>query len=183
VNCLVSTRCVPMTPHVGHVTHSFQTSASIRVMVSTVSVWRLALRDILEVKPIPRLRIALATMSSDQLKSACVRLAAHELSYATVSHPPLRMLREIEVGPHGPPIPPEGGHSAMFPVPVPGGDHFVILSRNRRKLLLYSSLCPDAGNTLLLPASKFSIRQWSMAAASADEVMVLIAGVSKFEIA
>jgi hypothetical protein len=116
-------------------------------------------------------------MSLDQLKSACVRLAIQEVSSATVSPPALTVLSEVRLEDHKASYPPEYGHAVTVPVPIPGGDHFVILSRNRRKLILYSSLDPNVRKTILLK-SHFSISQWTMTAVSADEVMVLTASVS-----
>jgi hypothetical protein len=134
--------------------------------VLTQAVWKAALRDILEVKPIPRLRFALATMSSEELKTACVRLATQERLFTADSPRPLQNLFESDVSLHS------------IPVPVPGGDHFVIISSTRRKLMLYSSVDSTYQKVgLLIPKSDSIISQWTMVAISVDEVMVLIAGV------
>jgi hypothetical protein len=134
--------------------------------VSAQSVWRVALHDILDVKPIPRLRFALAAMSSEQLRDACVRLAAQERLFTSPSPRPLQVVFEHDAS----------RHSA--PVSVPGGNHFVTISSCRRQLVLYASVnlgYEEVG--FLIPESKSRIDGWKMVAISSDEVMILIVNV------
>jgi hypothetical protein len=130
--------------------------------MSGESVWQDALRDILEVRPIPRLQYALKSMSSLELRNACVRLAAQETYYKSSGDRPLQILSEFE--------------PSYFSRPhaVPGGDYFITRSADWCTLMLYSTLSPNEPKGVLIPNSELEIKRWRMISISADEILVLV---------
>jgi hypothetical protein len=137
-------------------------SRKLRVVMSGETIWRVALRDILEVKPIPRLQYALESMSPSDLRNTCVRLATQEMYYKSSGDRPLQLLSEFEPN-----------HSPRASA-VPGGDYFVTRSADWCTLMLYSTLFPNENKGVhLIPNSEQEIEHWRMIPVSANEVLVL----------
>jgi hypothetical protein len=145
------------------VTESTQTSRAVRAKTFTAAIWRSALRDILQIKPIPRVVFAMDSMSLEELRSTCIRLAMQDASTLSIRQRPLKLVGEVDVTHY------------VHPVLIPGGAYFVTLSSSKRKLVVHPTSPPNSIlSTPLVPRSKSEIRHWRMIPCSADEILVVV---------
>ncbi|KAJ8689085.1 hypothetical protein PTI98_013148 [Pleurotus ostreatus] len=134
------------------------------------SIWLLVLRDILEVRPIPRLCLSLDAMNLDEIMTATLRLATLDRKLRGAD--PITTFtttRSLEA-------------NGLFPVPLPGGRHFVTLQDSERKLVVHEW----AANTLeegrpLVSPSEHPIYFWRAVPVSSTAINVVVVSLEELD--
>jgi hypothetical protein len=148
-----------------------QTNQNLRAVFGNHWIWQEIIRDILTVKPLPRLRMAYRTMSTEGLINAAIQLAAQDWLFSHHSPRPLRVRHAYQVDDVSDKKP---THHRQ-PVPIPGRRYFVMLNRSRTRLRLYET---DAGSIetykQLVPDQPDPISHWRVIPTSPDEVLVAL---------
>lgn len=132
------------------------------------SIWLLALRDILEVRPIPRLRFSLDEMDLHEIITATLRLTTLDRKIRGAD--PITAFtpyRSFDV-------------SGLVPVPLPGGHQFVTLRDSKRELVVHNWNADTLGQgRLLVPASKYPIYLWRVVPVSSTAINVAIVSLEQ----
>ncbi|KDQ22685.1 hypothetical protein PLEOSDRAFT_1109785 [Pleurotus ostreatus PC15] len=143
-----------------------ETSKQLSSLVQDRSIWLLALRDILEVRPIPRLSFSLDERDLDEVMTATLRLTTLDRKIRGVDPiTTFRIARSFD-------------EDLLFPVPLPGGRYFVILQDSERKLVVHDW---DA-DTLregrpLVPPSAHPIYLWRAIPVSSTAINIAVASL------
>ncbi|KDQ22677.1 hypothetical protein PLEOSDRAFT_1109777 [Pleurotus ostreatus PC15] len=145
-----------------------ETSKQLSSLVRDRSIWLLALRDILEVRPIPRLSFSLDEMDLDEIMTATLRLTT--LDRKTRGADPIAAFtpcRSFDV-------------SGLVPVPLPGGHQFVTLRDSKRELVVHNWNADILGQgRLLVPASKYPIYLWRVVPVSSTTINVAVVSLEQ----
>ncbi|KAL4256361.1 hypothetical protein AB1N83_011956 [Pleurotus pulmonarius] len=150
--------------------NSRETSRQLSCLVRDRSVWLLALRDILEVRPIPRLSFSLDEMDLDEIMTATLRLTSLDRKIRGVDPiTSFKIARSFD-------------EDNLFSVPLPGGRHFVTLEDSSRKLVAHDW---DADTLregrLLVPPSAYPIYLWRAIPVGSTSTNVAVASLEEFE--
>jgi hypothetical protein len=142
----------------------------MRTKLADSAIWRDALRDILLVKPVPRLLLTFETMDQDKLIQVVTRLAAQDHVLTRHSDRPCRISHSI-------PLPGMryAQRSWHKPTPLPGGEYFVLSSESKRALRVYSVLARSLDESIpLIPEQEYPIHVWKVVAKTSGELCVAI---------
>ena len=134
------------------------------------SIWLLALRDILEVRPIPRLSFSLDEMDLDEIMTATLRLTTLDRKLRGVDPiTTFKIARYFDA-------------DGLIPVPLPGGRHFLTLQNSERNLVVHDW---DADTLrdgrLLMPPSEHPIYLWCAVPVSSTTVNVVVVSLEELE--
>jgi hypothetical protein len=145
-----------------------QTNKRMRVIFLDQAIWRSVIRDILTVKPLPRLTYAYHTMTLEELVDTAKRLAAQDRLLLQNYQRPLTLRNSFGIDTIS-----HGFSFNQVPVLLPGGDYFVLPSASMKRLCVYKTDDASKGNYhLLIPRSSHPIYLWKAIPISADELLV-----------
>ncbi|KAF4588118.1 hypothetical protein EYR38_010083 [Pleurotus pulmonarius] len=147
-----------------------ETSKQLSSLVRDRSIWLLALRDILEVRPIPRLSFSLDGMDLDEIMTATLRLTTLDRKLRGVDPiTTFKIARSFDA-------------DGLIPVPLPGGRHFLTLQNSERNLVVHDW---DADTLrdgrLLMPPSEHPIYLWRAVPVSSTTINVVVVSLEKLE--
>ncbi|KAF9492398.1 hypothetical protein BDN71DRAFT_1451607 [Pleurotus eryngii] len=146
------------------------TSKRLFNLLQDRSIWLLVLRDILEVRPIPRLCLSLDAMELDEIMTATLRLTTLDRKIRGVDPiATFTISRSFEV-------------IDLFPVPLPGGRHFVTLQDSERKLVVHDwdAITLEEGRPLVSP-SKHPICFWRAVPVSSTAINVVVVSLEELD--
>ncbi|KAF9495538.1 hypothetical protein BDN71DRAFT_869587 [Pleurotus eryngii] len=146
------------------------TSKQLSSRVRDRSIWLLALRDILEVRPIPRLSFSLDEMGLNEIMTATLRLTTLDRKLRGVDQITTFTLTQ------------SFDADDLVPVPLPGGRHFVTLQNSDRNLVVYDwdADTPRDGR-LLMPPSEHPIYLWRAVPVSSTAINVVVISLEELE--
>ncbi|KDQ26160.1 hypothetical protein PLEOSDRAFT_160747 [Pleurotus ostreatus PC15] len=139
------------------------TSRQLRHLVLNRLLWSIALRDILEIRPIPRLSYALDDMSLEELLKATIRLNALDKKNRGLD-PDVKLIQisSIDVG--------------TAPVFVPGGRHFVTVQEPDDSFFIHDFGTSDlSAGRPFLPRFEHQVVYWRMVPVGATEFNIAVA--------
>ncbi|KAF7432523.1 hypothetical protein PC9H_004464 [Pleurotus ostreatus] len=138
------------------------TSRQLRHLVQSKSLWLLVLRDILEIRPIPRLRFALDDMSLEELMKATIRLNALDKKIRGLD-PDVKL---TQVG---------GFDADLAAILVPGGRHFVTIAEPKLDFFIHDFRAKDlSAGRPFLPHFKHRVMSWRMVPVGATIVNLAV---------
>ncbi|KAF4588170.1 F-box domain-containing protein [Pleurotus pulmonarius] len=146
------------------------TSKQLFNLLRDRSIWILVLRDILEVRPIPRLCLNLDEMNLDEIMTATLRLTTLDRKIRGVDPiTTFTIIRSFEV-------------IDLFPVPLPGGRHFVTLQDSERKLVVHDwdSNTLEEGRPLVSP-SEHPIYHWRAVPVNSTAINVVVVSLEELD--
>ena len=134
------------------------------------SIWLLALRDILEVRPIPRLSFSLDEMDLDEIMTATLRLTTLDRKLRGVDQiTTFKIARSFDA-------------DGLIPVPLPGGRHFLTLQNSERNLVVHDWDADTlTDGRLLMPPSEHLIYLWRAVPVSSTTVNVVVVSLEELE--
>ncbi|KAL4257332.1 F-box domain-containing protein [Pleurotus pulmonarius] len=139
------------------------TSRQLRHLVQNRSLWLLVLRDILEIRPIPRLSYALDDMSLEELMKATIRLNALDKKIRGLD-PDVKL---TQVG---------GFDAHRAAILVPGGRHFVTIAEPKLDFFIHDFRAKDlSAGRPFLPHFEHRVMSWHMVPVGATIVNVAVA--------
>ncbi|KAL4257031.1 F-box domain-containing protein [Pleurotus pulmonarius] len=146
------------------------TSKRLFNLLQDRSIWLLVLRDILEVRPIPRLCLCLDEMNLDEIMTTTLRLTTLDRKIRGIDPiTTFTTIRSLNV-------------IGIFPVPLPGGRHFATLQDSGRKLVAHrwSADTLEEGRPLV-PPSKHSIYFWRAVPVSSTAINVAVVSLEELD--
>ncbi|KAL4256362.1 F-box domain-containing protein [Pleurotus pulmonarius] len=147
-----------------------ETSTQLSSLVRDRSIWLLALRDILEVRPIPRLSFSLDEMDLDEIMTATLRLTTLDRKLRGVDQiTTFKIARSFDA-------------DGLIPVPLPGGRHFLTLQNSERNLVVHDWGADTLRDgRLLIPPSEHPIYLWRAVPVSSTTVNVVVVSLEELE--
>ncbi|KDQ22689.1 hypothetical protein PLEOSDRAFT_163582 [Pleurotus ostreatus PC15] len=147
-----------------------ETSTQLSGLVRDRLIWLLALRDILEVRPIPRLSFSLDEMDLDEVMTATLRLTTLDRKLRGVDQiTTFKIARSFHA-------------DGLIPVPLPGGRHFLTLQNSERNLVVHDWDADTlTDGRLLMPPSEHPIYLWRAVPVSSTTVNVVVVSLEELE--